>query len=232
MMYIKISKCSDRDSLTIPDTLADTILEMITKNLICEKCQKTYTTDNPQTIKNICLKCMLADKKELQYIDKQIKDCGCPKAERYEYRFIDKNNYIHTSNETNETVYKSIPETLKYWKFPSLPSTYFIEKATTPDRVINGWYLTGDFKNQFIMANATVSYYTQDFSEKLIHLEYILEKNGWHGPLNKRKATTRALIKQAEEQTKEKKGNWYSLYDVSMELLELLNKRKTVEDLV
>lgn len=225
MKHITISDYQDNKSRAVTDEAADRIRQIIDDTIICSKCSASYSTANPQVLRNTCLTCFISDNKDKRYLCSKITECGYPRAERAEYQFIDSIGKIHVSNDTNDSPYYSMENTLIYHHFPSLPLQMHIEahNGANKSKYINEWYFIGDLAtSKYIFASASVEYWDKDYKNQYIRLEYVLEKGGGLYKMNNRKKATRELLAEAEKNC-QAKNQLYSVYDIRIELLKLLN---------
>ena len=193
-----------RTPITISVEAYDRIAKFVKKHLVCEICDKAYTEDRPQVYLNTCLPCFLVVQQEdhrttFTYAGEY------RRTEKYiEYRFLDRQGYLHLSRTNSSNVSMSIEATLAHYHL-HLPTEveYKQEKIALE---INNWRLRGDFVHNPVI----VAEWDRRGENPLSFLFIATKGAGW-SPLARRTKEDKALFTEAERWLEDHKDadGWY-----------------------
>jgi hypothetical protein len=217
----------------VSDDVYQQIEALVKSNRLCKHCRKPYTDENPQVAFNTCKTCFLRSEGK-QYGLSFLGPVEPLQDGEGSYRFIDPGGYMYVSHslqEANHFSYnKSIPETLKYWQFPMVPTTYEYKGETIH---LHGSYLSiyGDVKRNSVVCVEFAERHSYDPDVVLLFLAYQGEES--IKEFSKRKGETRKLwltAKARAEATKDAHGD-YHLYGHSHSWLAEYDLYRLVADI-
>lgn len=184
----------------ITDEVYEQVKALIESGKVCQECGKTYTHDNPEVARNLCMETVLKNNEDFKYLDSMTITDGVSKSSIV-YRFIsitdnphsrNKKGYIAKSSKecADGKLEVSNEETLKYYGF-----TFPLEHEGKS--LHRDWFIYGDVVNSKVVALKT-NYYDWKVSTNELTVIYVSVKGQGYKELNKRKGSWQKAYKEAK----------------------------------
>jgi hypothetical protein len=184
---------------TVTDETYKKIVSLVQTERVCRVCEKTYTADNPEALKNQCLNCVKG-KSNLEYVGRKrlfTQDYYC---------FKGTDGDISIADNGSEAISRSVNGTLQYYGF-SYPFEW------EGKRIYKDWYVAGNpEKDSCVLLSGYIEFYNdakKRYDSKKV--EFFSFKNKQYIPVNRRKKSVRDLFRKAQaviEKTKDDKGHY------------------------
>lgn len=199
-------------SIAVSDEAYEQIKAIIEAGKVCTRCQGHYSQENPETARNICLKCFLGDeaRSSLSYVGPYMhQSAGTSYTYHYEL-LIDTKGYIYTISPDLSQERESRDEflTMRHWGF-HVPEQV-IYNGETVKLHASEWGIFGDIHDPVIVGR---NHHSRLHDSKTF--AFLLYKDQEAKELNKRKGDIKDLFREARrrvEATKDEKG-WYHTID-------------------
>ena len=185
---------------TVTDATYAKIVALVTAEWICKVCEKPYTSDNPEALKNKCLGCV-KQQSSLPYIRQH-------RLLTSEYHcFKDAQGYLSLASPSAEALSRSVNATLQFYGF-----SYPVEWEGK--RLYNEWSVSGSpEKDRCVMLAAYVELWHEakkKYDSKKV--EFFSFKHKGFLAVNRRKKYVRELFRKATaiiEQSKDARGQYH-----------------------
>ena len=120
----------DYSDYTVTEETYNKVVALVQSERVCKVCQRVYTGENPEALRNKCLTCVKQSTK-MEYLGKHklfTSDYYC---------FKGRDGYIHLTSPSLETLSRSTNGTLEYYGFP-YPTEW------EGKRIYNEWSVYGE----------------------------------------------------------------------------------------
>lgn len=199
-------------SIAISEEALEQIKAIIEAGKVCIRCNGHYSQDNPETAKNVCLKCFLGDesRSSLSYVGPYThQSAGSSYTYHYEL-LIDPKGYIYTISPdlSHERESRDEALTMKHWSFQVPEQVLFNGEITVLHD--SEWSIFGDIHDPVIVGR---NHHSRLHDSKTF--VFLLYKDREAKELNKRKSDIKDLFREARrrvEATKDETG-WYHPLD-------------------
>ncbi len=180
------------------------LIRLVQRYRICDRCYRSFTTQNPNVCANSCLECFMGDagrRHSLTYQGIWIPEQKEPVSHRWlweeqlraQHWFLDSEGFVHISHAGpgyhDRDSCRDIPATLQHWGFP-LPET--AEKNGQPVTLNPGRFYSffGDLKQDSVL----VLHYSHRYEGTEFY--FLSQRNGKAMQINRRKPSHRRALEE------------------------------------